>query len=47
LWNKGKKKVDQKPTQKKSRNASKNDEEFFSISYFSGRPEARLSVIVD
>jgi hypothetical protein len=36
-----------KPSQKNSRNASKNDEEFFSISVFLGRPKAKLSMIVD
>jgi hypothetical protein len=35
------------PPQKKSRNASKNDEEFFSISVVSGRPKVRLSMIAD
>ena len=35
------------PPQKKSRNARKNDEEFFSISSFSEGLKARLSMIAD
>ena len=35
------------PPQKESRNASKNDDEFFSTLVFSGRPKARLNMIAN